>query len=62
MMKLPTNYKTLLPHQRRAVREEYIRLQDGKCSHCGNPLNGEALAEIMNKHIETSLFPPNFFK
>ncbi len=61
-MKLPVNYEALTPQERRGVREEYVRLQDGKCSHCGNPLNGKATGEVMRKWINTRLFPENFFR
>lgn len=61
-MQLPVNYDKISPAQRRLVREEYVRLQDGKCCHCGNPLDGEASEEVAGKWIYTKLFPPNFFK
>ena len=60
-MKLPTNYDNLSPIKRKAVREEYIHLQDNKCYHCGNPLNEKPSQAMMNKSINTKLFPPNFF-
>lgn len=61
-MKLPVNYEALTPQERRGVREEYVRLQNGNCSHCGNPLNGKATDEVTGKRINTRLFPPHFFK
>lgn len=61
-MKLPVNYDTITQHQRRLVREEYIRLQDGKCSHCKNDLTDNPSDAIMNKNINEKLFPSGFFK
>ena len=61
-MKLPINYYNLTSQKRRLVREEYVRRQDGMCSHCGNPLSGPATDDVMNKTINTKLFPSNFFK
>lgn len=61
-MDLPVNYETLHYTQRRAVREEYVRLQKGKCCHCGAPLTGPAAEHILKKVIMKSLFPENFFK
>jgi len=60
-MELPVNYATLKPKQRQLVREEYIKLQNGKCYHCGKFLNGNPSLEIMEKYIDKSLFPMYFF-
>jgi hypothetical protein len=60
-MNLPVDYTTLSPKQRRLVREEYIKLQGGKCSHCGEYLNSGPSIDILKKYIKISLFPPNFF-
>ena len=61
-MNLPTNYEKLSPKEIKLVREEYVILQKGKCSHCGEPLDKIAACEIMEKQINSELFPPNFFK
>lgn len=61
-MKLPVKYRGLTIQQKREVREEYIRLQGGKCLHCGNPLDGKATQEILDHWIDESLFPPNFLQ
>lgn len=61
-MKLPVNYETFSPQERRLVREEYVRRQGGKCAHCGNPLVDPANDDVMRKPIKERLFPPNFFK
>jgi len=61
-MKLPINYENLHYTERRAVREEYVKQQDGKCSHCGEPLNCKPAGNIVNKHVDKKLFPTGFFK
>ena len=58
-MELPVNYNELHWKERRIVREEYIKLQKGKCCHCGDLLKEKP---TMDKLIDISLFPPNFFK
>ena len=60
-MKLPTNYTTLTPKQRRLVREEYIKIQNGICSYCNEPLDSSPNSEVMSRYINVDLFPPNFF-
>lgn len=62
IMDLPVNYDDLHYTERRKVREEYIKLQDGKCCHCGAPLNEKPEKSIACKPINKRLFPPNFFK
>lgn len=59
---LPVDYTSLAPWQRRQVREQYVRKQDGKCSYCGESLSGKASDEVMSKPIMTRLFPQSFFK
>jgi hypothetical protein len=61
-MDLPVNYNKINPSDRRLVREEYIRLQDGLCSHCGNSIDGDPTADILKLAVNRSKFPPNFFK
>jgi hypothetical protein len=61
-MTLPVNYEQLYPYERRIVREEYVRLQNGVCSHCGTPLDGPASEFVRGHKVKASLFPPNFFK
>lgn len=60
-MKLPTDYENLTQQERRLVRQEYASLQEGKCSHCGEPLDKVAARKVMKKQIDEKLFPPNFF-
>lgn len=61
-MKLPVNYNNIHWTERKKVREEYVRLQKGLCSHCGMPLSGKPLRDIRELPVDKGLFPPNFFK
>lgn len=61
MINIPSNYNELSQNERRLVREEYIKIQNGLCAHCGNNLKANASEEIMNKKINKKLFPKNFF-
>lgn len=61
-MNLPVNYNDISQSERRAVREEYTRLQKGNCSHCGAALTDKPTAEILSKWINTKLFPKSFFQ
>jgi hypothetical protein len=58
-MKLPVNYEKLSQRQRRAVREEYVRRQNGLCHYCKNPLNKK---QKHTRPLYMGAFPPNFFK
>jgi hypothetical protein len=60
-MELPVNYNEAKGKQRRLVREEYTRIQDGNCCHCKNPLLGEPSKNVMSKTINKKLFPTGFF-
>lgn len=61
-IELPINYIESTWEQRRAARNEYIRIQGGKCCHCGEPLSGDPRADIMILEITEELFPPDFFR
>ncbi len=61
-MKLPINYEEADRHTRARAREQYIDEQDGKCMHCGSPLDEEVPSRITHKGIDWSLFPPNFLR
>lgn len=60
--KLPVDYRFLAPWQRRQVREQYVREQGGKCSHCLEPLTSDANKKIISKPVNKKLFPEGFFK
>lgn len=57
---LPQLYHNLTPQQRRSVREQYVRLQEGKCSHCGADLMSEASSAIQELPLNLRLFPKGF--
>lgn len=61
-MKLPVNYNEMHYTERRVVREEYIKLQNGLCCYCHAPLDGPPAKEIKEKRVNKRLFPENFFK
>jgi hypothetical protein len=58
-MKLPVNYNQLTWQQRRAVRQAYVKKQNGKCMYCGESLS---VKPTQDKVINWDLFPPNFLK
>lgn len=60
-MNLPVNYNECSIADRKLVREEYTRLQNGKCYHCGMLLTEEPSYEILALWIDRSLFPERFF-
>jgi hypothetical protein len=60
--KLPQDYTQLQPDQRREVREQYIREQQGRCFYCAYPLSEEPPAFIRKMPINWKLFPPQFLK
>lgn len=61
-MKLPVNYNDISFSTRRLVREEYIKIQDGKCCYCQEPIDDKPSKEVLKKKIDKSLFPDTFFK
>ena len=61
-MNLPVNYVLTSIAERRLVREEYVKIQGGRCSYCGSLLSGNPSKEVLSKIINKSLFPVNFFK
>lgn len=61
-MKLPVNYNEIHFSERKKVREEYIKQQEGRCYFCNGDLNEEPSKKILKKKINKKLFPENFFK
>lgn len=61
-MVLPQIYDRLHWTERKEVREEYVRQQGGKCSHCDGPLDGPPRNDIAAKRVNKSRFPESFFK
>ena len=60
-MRLPIKYQASHHSIRKAAREEYARLQGGKCYFCGELLSGKPSPKVMAKPISIKLFPPHFF-
>ena len=55
-------YKELEPKDRRLVREEYIKLQNGLCMFCKTPLNDNPPSKVTDLIIRWEYFPQNFLK
>lgn len=56
-MNLPYHYESLTQEQRRLVREEYVRIQDGKCQHCGTLLTEQPAKD---RPLDLRIFPKGF--
>ena len=61
-MKLPVDYDLLTPFERRDVRNEYVKEQNGRCWFCQSQLICDPSDDVMNKKINRKAFPRNFFK
>lgn len=59
---LPAMYDKLTPYQRRATREQYIKLQHYECLFCGSSLYQDAPEELREIPIDWDLFPEGFLK
>lgn len=59
---LPIVYILLTWQEKRAVREQYIEEQEGKCYYCESSLDKPPPASIQEKKIDWSLFPPGFLE
>lgn len=59
-MQLPLDYTRLLPHEKREVRLEYIRLQGNLCYHCKGSLDEQPPKHITDKKINWRMFPTGF--
>lgn len=62
MSKLPMDYRKLTWQERKAVREQYIKEQNGECFYCGSSLETEAPKDILDLPVDWSLFPENFLQ
>lgn len=60
--KVPVNYSEITRDERRLVREEYVRLQGGKCFYCKETLSDDPPKRITSKKIDWTLFPENFLR
>lgn len=61
-MKLPVLYKYLSVKEKRTVREQYIKIQEGNCYYCSCSLSSPPPVKITQKSINWRLFPKNFLK
>lgn len=59
---LPVDYDKLHWTEKKAVREQYVKEQNGMCYYCSEPLNRGAPPIITSKEINWRIFPPNFLK
>ena len=62
MTNLPVYYTPMNSWERKQIREEYTRIQKGKCYFCDQLLSGPPDQEVLDKSINLNLFPPNFLK
>jgi hypothetical protein len=60
-MELPVNYNLVPYYQKRLIREEYVKIQEGKCYYCGESLNNQPSEKICKLKINKHLFPKGFF-
>lgn len=61
-MKLPVDYTNLTIDEKKYVREEYIKQQNGLCMYCKSPLTEDPPKWIMEKKITPRLYPKGFFQ
>ncbi len=59
-MKLPVKYHLLNSTKKKEVREEYIKIQNGKCWFCLSDLRSEPPQIVTERPINLKLFPPRF--
>jgi hypothetical protein len=59
---LPVPYSKITSRERKQVREQYTRLQDGNCYWCHQSLTDKPSNDILVKRVNLQLFPPNFLK
>ena len=62
LIALPVRYDELDFSERRKVREEYVKVQEGRCMYCNGDLSLEPPSSIKQKKINWRLFPSNFLK
>ena len=59
---LPVDYTCLHWTEKKAVREQYVREQEGKCFYCESNLDEPPPQKITALRIDWSFFPENFLK
>jgi len=57
---LPIKYSKTPMAIRRAVREQYVKKQNGRCFYCNNKLDVDPPKPIMKLKIDWGLFPEGF--
>ena len=58
----PKHYLSLTWQERKAVREQYVEAQQGRCYYCGGLLSEDPVSHVMGLDINWRLFPSNFLK
>ena len=58
-MELPINYAKATQPERKLVREEYVRVQEGRCCYCNRLLTEDPPKELF---LDMSRFPPGFLR
>ena len=61
MFELPVDYTKLHWTERKAVREQYIKLQNNKCLYCGEDLDAPPPNKILKMEVPKEFFPSGFF-
>ena len=61
-MKLPADYTKLTWQERKTVREQYIKDQDGDCFYCHEQLRLYPPSWVTERVIDWSKFPKNFLQ
>lgn len=61
-MKLLVDYTKLTWQERKSVREQYVKEQEGNCFYCGESLGEKPPSSVTSKKINWELFPPNFLQ
>lgn len=59
---LPVKYSKLTPRERRLVREQYIKQQEGNCYYCHATLGEPSPPQVREKCVNAKLYPETFFK
>jgi hypothetical protein len=59
---LPVPYSKTPYWERKQIREQYARIQGGKCYWCHQDLAGKPRSDVLALHVNLNIFPPNFLK
>jgi hypothetical protein len=61
-IKLPVHYSRISQPERARVRAEYVRLQNGNCWFCKQPLNDVPSEQVRARKLNLNLFPSGFLR